>query len=126
MASATLSTVTLGAPISTTRAVDVGANASYVTFKGSAGVLDRLIIDNSAGAAAVCCQLWDAAAPTVGTDAPWLAWTVAAGDKVTLSGRNLTSNTGIAFGTALTCAVTTAVGGSTNPPHTVKVEAFLT
>lgn len=80
-------------------------------IRGGATTVYQICVDNSANAAATYLQMFNNAAPTVGTTPPDCQFFVPATSKKTFT----FDFTGLAFGTALSMACTTTAGGSTAP-----------
>jgi len=88
------------------------------TIKGAAGRLLGLIVINDSAAAAYV-QIFDHAAPTVGTTVPVIELKVAAGASLQL----WFGDVGIAFAAAIKVASTTTSGGAVGSAAGVQVSA---
>lgn len=128
MAGSSFSIATPAASLTTSVTKDTASTNSAVALKASAAVLHGMICDNTEGSGTVYPQLFDLAAPTLGSDVPEFWFKVPAGKVIGLLLRNMTTDSGVAnFGTALSMATTTAPGNNTAPSGTKPtVRVFFT
>ena len=87
----------------TTSAVNSAATTNATAVKGSAGTVYALTACNT-GAAAAYVKLYNkATAPTVGTDVPWMTFTIPAGSTQTFP---IGGTQGVRFTTGIALAIT--------------------
>lgn len=120
MSAGTLVVAGLASGIGASWAEETVASNAAVALKASAGSLHSSSCDNSMGSGAVVVQYFDIAAAgvTLGTSIPVFYYTVEAGKKGGVLYRDLKNNLGATFATAISMAVTTAMGNNTAPSGT--------
>tara|TARA_R110000824_G_scaffold190165_1_gene371586 strand:- start:320 stop:685 length:366 start_codon:yes stop_codon:yes gene_type:complete len=114
-----VSITNLGSPLAVKLVIDTTADAtSAANVTGASGNLFLVEIDNTNNTAISYLKLYNHASPTVGTTAPDLVLPAPASTKLTYA-----IPQGVAFGTAISIAATTAGGtaGTGSPSGAVTV-----
>ena len=120
----TASQIVLGTPIATDVIEDTSANSTAQNnVTGAAAVFFGILIDNTANSAASYVKIYNHASPTVGTTAPDFVFACPASVS-----RQYTMAGGVALGTAISYACTTAGGtaGAVSPSSAVIVRILVT